>query len=98
MSYQLFNPPRRVEEYATQVPLEIIEEVARSRLVHQPPKYLIKGEWIYADGRRFLDIAINREWVEAATNYRLTDGRLRWTCPVCGRLGGNHTKACDYDR
>ena len=97
MSYQAFDPPRRVEEYPGRVSPEVLTEVAAARLTHQPAKYLVKGEWFYADGRRELDIAINREWVTAVSNYRLTDGRLRWTCPICNQMGGKHTKACDYE-
>lgn len=97
MSYELFIPPRRVEEYATVVPMTILEDTAKARLTHAPPKYLIKGQWTYEDGRRELDIAINRAWVDAVTNWKLNDGRLRWTCPICGKLSGIHTKACDFE-
>lgn len=95
MSYEAFNPPRRVEEYPDRVPMDVIEEVAKSRLAHQPPKYLVKGEWVYGD-RRYLDIAINREWVTASGDYELKDGQLRYVCPGCGRLSGSHNKGCDY--
>lgn len=97
MSYELFIPPRRVEEYATVVAPEILTETARARVTHAPAKYLVKGQWVYLDGRRELDVAINRAWVDAVTDYKLTDGRLRWTCPICGKLSGTHTKACDYE-
>ena len=97
MSYEVFIPPRRIEEYPDRVSGAVLQEVAVARLTHQPPKYLVKGEWTYADGRRELDIAVNREWVDATTNYRLQeDGRLRWTCPGCGKLSGVHTKVCEY--
>lgn len=97
MSYVEFNPPRGVEQYPERVSPEVIEEVARNRVAHQPPKYLVQGEWVYGL-QRYLDVAINRAWVDFVTNYKLTEGRLRWTCPICGKLGGTHTKACDYER
>ena len=94
LGYTPFNPPRRIEEYPNRIPSDVIEEVARCRLAKQPPKYLIKGEWSNGD----LDIAINYQWVDAVSNYHLVDGRLRWTCPQCGRLSGVHAKGCDYER
>lgn len=95
MSYVEFNPPRKVEEYHDRVPGEVLEEVAKARLTHAPPKYLVKGEWVNGD-RRHLDIAINREWVTAVADYQLQDGHLRYVCPGCARLSGNHAKGCDY--
>lgn len=97
MSYVPFNPPRRIEGYPGRVSTEVLEEVAKCRLAHQPSKYLVKGEWTHADGRLELDIAINREWVEAVSNYQLIEGRLRWVCPVCQKMSGSHTKSCDYE-
>ena|ERR1041385_1162089 len=96
MSYVLFDPPRRVEEYANEVSVSVLEEIAAARLAKQPPKYLVKGEWVYADGQRYLDIAVNREWVTAASNHQLVDGNLRYVCPGCGKLSGVHAKGCDY--
>jgi hypothetical protein len=96
MSYVEFNPPRRVEEYPNRVSTEVLEEVAKARLTHTPPKYLVKGEFIRPDDTHDLDIAINREWVTAVSDYELKDGSLRWVCPGCGRLSGAHNKGCDY--
>ncbi len=94
MSYVEFNPPRKVEEYPDRVPMDVIEEVAKSRLTHAPPKYLIRGEWDH-DGQRTLDIAINRDWVTAVSDYQLVGGFLRYVCPGCGRMSGAHSKGCD---
>jgi hypothetical protein len=97
MSYERFNPPRRIEEYRARVDQQVIEEVAESNLKRLPPKYLIAGEWTDPKGRRSLDIAVNREWVTAADpNYQLVEGRLRWVCPGCSRMSGAHSKGCDY--
>lgn len=94
MSYVAFDPPRRVEEYPDRVSMEVLEEVAKSRLTHAPPKYVVKGEWVYADGRSYLDLAINREWVTSVADYQLVDGRLRYVCPECGYMSSNHRKGC----
>ena len=96
MSYEVFNPPRRVEEYHDRVPPEVLEEIAKARLTHQPAKYLVRGEWTDPDNRRSLDIAINRAWVTAVSDYQLVEGALRYVCPGCGRLSGAHNKGCDY--
>jgi hypothetical protein len=97
MSYVEFNPPRGIETYPNRIAMEIIEEVAKDRAAHRPPKYLVKGEWTYSDGRQELDIAINRAWVEAVSNYKIVEGRLRWVCPVCQKMSGTHAKSCDYE-
>lgn len=96
MSYVEFNPPRRVEDYPDRVPMDVLEAVATSRLTHAPPKYLVRGEWTADDGRKSLDIAINLEWMTAVAGYQLVEGHLRYVCPGCGRLSGNHNKGCDY--
>lgn len=92
MSYEVFDPPRRIEDYPNRVPLSVVEEVAQCRLAHQPPKYLVKGEWTGGH----LDIAINREWVTVVSSYELREGRLRYVCPGCGVLSGGHGKGCEY--
>lgn len=96
MSYEVFDPPRRIEDYPGRVPLEVVEETARCRLQRQPPKYLVKGEWSRPDGSLELDIAINRAWVVAISDHQLIDGRIRYVCPSCGKFSGSHAKGCGF--
>jgi hypothetical protein len=103
--YVEFTPPRRPEQYVGQpgphnglaLTHDVLTAIAQSRITGQRHPFLVRGEWIRKDGKRFLDIAIDRAWVTENTHYRLIEGRLRWVCPVCGKLSGQHTKACDYE-
>jgi hypothetical protein len=60
-----------------------------------PVGIVVVGEWVRDDGRRYLDFAVPRDWIEWHTNYR--GDPLRWTCPRCSRLSGKHSKDCDYE-
>lgn len=101
-NYHPFNPPRRPEEYAGQpgphqgyaLTWDVIQAIAESKVSGKYHGYLIRGEWIRRDGVRFLDIAVDRAWVVENTDYQLIDGRLRWVCPECGYMSGNHRKGC----
>lgn len=104
--YVEFRPARRVEEYVGQkgphfglaLSPDVLDAMAQAKVTGKAHGYLVRGEWRRSDGVTFLDFAIDRAWVDANTNYRLQDdGRLRWTCPVCGRLSGSHNKGCDYE-
>ena len=104
--YTEFNPPRRPEEYLGQagphnglaLTPDVIQAIAQGKVTNQPHPYLIRGEWVrHKDGVRFLDVAMDRAWLTANTHHQLVDGRLRWVCPVCQKLSGHHTKACDYE-
>lgn len=104
--YFRFRPHRKPEEYLGQagphfgLALEpaVLDAIADAKATGRPNQYAVIGEWRRSDGVRFLDVGVTREWLETVTNYRLDDnGRLRWTCPECGKLGGQHTKACGYE-
>lgn len=105
IEYHEFIPPRRPEEYAGQagphnglaLTYDVLDAMAEAKVSGRPHRYLVRGEWRRSDGVRYLDFAIDRAWVTANTNYRLVEGHLRWTCPVCGRLSGKHNKGCDYE-
>lgn len=104
--YVPFNPARKPEEYIGQpgrhnglaLPHDTIEAIGRSRLTGQAHPFLVRGEWRREDGARWLDIAIDSTWVGANTNYKTVDGRLRWTCPECGKLSDAHGRGCGYGR
>lgn len=102
--YREFNPPRRPEQYVGQpgphqgLALEhyVLEAIAEARVSQRPHRWVVRGEWVRRDGVRFLDIAVDRAWIDASTDFRLSDGALRYVCPGCGRRSGNHEKGCDY--
>jgi hypothetical protein len=104
MTYTEFHPARRPEEFVglagphggLALPHDVLEAIAQARVSNRPHQYLVRGEWVRSDGARYLDIAVDRAWLTASTNYQLVDGMLRWTCPACGRLSGAHSKGCDY--
>lgn len=104
--YVPFSPPRRPEEYVGQsgphngLALEhhVLDAIAEARLTGRRHRYLVQGEYVRRDGVRYLDIAIDRAWITANTRYQLIEGRLRWQCPECGKLSGQHTKACGWER
>jgi hypothetical protein len=103
--YRRFTPHRRAEEYIGQkghevgglaLPPAVYAGIAEAKTLRQPSPYAIQGEWVF-DGRRYLDCAVTRDYIEATTHYRADErGVLRWTCPSCGRLSGQHSKVCDY--
>lgn len=104
--YHRFAPARRVQEYVGQagpyfglaLPHAVYEALAEQKVHGGPPMYVVQGEWRRSDGVSFLDIAVTAEWIEANTLYRRDErGQLRWTCPECGKRGGSHTKACQYE-
>lgn len=103
--YFRFRPHRRPEEYLGQagpnfglaLPPYALDAIADAKVTRRPNQYAVVGEW-RREGIRFLDLAVTREWLEAVSNYRQDEsGRLRWTCPECGRLGGSHAKGCGYE-
>lgn len=105
-TYAVFNPARRPEEYVGQpgphnglaLTPDVIEAIASSRVSGRPHGYLVQGEWLRRDGVRYLDIAVDRRWVEANSHYRVDEhGQLRWVCPECGLKGGRHSKACGWE-
>ena len=99
IQYVRFDPPRRLEEYTSHpsMPLAGYDALADAKVRGGPAQYAVQGEW-HHDGKVWLDLAVTRPWLEHRTNYRADDrGVLRWTCPVCGRVGGKHEKLCEYE-
>ena len=105
VEYHPFNPPRRPEEFVgiagphNGLALEhyVLEAIAKARVENRGHPYMVRGEWVRSDGVRYLDVAVDRSWVTANTHYQLIDGRLRWVCPECGKLSGQHAKSCGYE-
>lgn len=101
--YVPFHPPRRPEEYVGQVgphnglalDHNVLDALAEARVSGKAHRYLVRGEWRRSDGVRYLDIAVDRAWVVANSNYQLVEGQLRYVCPGCGRMSGSHSKGCD---
>lgn len=104
--YHRFREPRRPEQYVGHpgphfglaLPPCAYDAIAESKVSGSPNQYAVVGEWRRSDGVSFLDLAVTREWIEAVTLYRADEkGGLRWTCPECGKRGGSHTKACEFE-
>ncbi len=97
-SYHPFRPAHALTEHLSDpaMPPHGYDAVAASKVSGQPPEFVVQGEW-RRDNRRFLDLALSRDYIEAVSNYRDLDGTLRWTCPECGRLSGKHTRVCGYE-
>lgn len=102
-TYHRFDPPRRPEQYVGQpgphnglaLPHSVIEAIGKSRVRGEAHGYLVRGEWVRRDGIRFLDIAVDVGWVvDNVPDMHLVGGFLRYVCPGCGRMSGNHTKGC----
>lgn len=103
--YHPFSPPRPVAQYAGQagphngqaLDANAYAALATSKVKGGPCELVVRGEYVRDDGVRFLDFAIDPVWLELNSNYRRVDGRLRWVCPRCGLMSGQHTKVCDYE-
>lgn len=104
--YVRFERPRRPEEYVLQpgphfglaLPPGAYDAIAEAKVTGRPNMYEVIGEWRRSDGVSFLDLAVSPAWILANTNYRPDErGRLRWTCPECGKLSGIHSKTCGYE-
>jgi hypothetical protein len=98
-AYQRFRPPHQLAEHLSDpaMPHAGYDALAEAKVARRPPEFVVIGEWRRLDDRRFLDLGINPDFLEAATNYRLHEGLIRWECPDCGKLGGKHVKACGYE-
>lgn len=102
--YHPFAEARPIAQYAGQAGHELggqaltpaaYQALAQSRSSGIPCELVATGQWVYDDGRRFLELRVTREYIEATSDMRHHDGRLRWLCPRCGLFDGRHTKACD---
>ena len=105
-----FHPPRRLAEYRGQPGLEVGDQllspaayqaIADAASSRQPCELVVTGEYRYPDGRRFLDLGVARDYLEATTNWRhrthedgTVDHALAWRCPDCGSWGDKHAKTC----
>lgn len=104
VEYVRFNPARRLEEYVgaagphdgRALPASGFAAIADAKLKSGPCQYLVIGEW--RGEKTWLDLGVDPAWLETYSNYRRDDhGRIRWTCPECGRTG-SHERGCGYER
>ncbi len=102
--YHPFNPHRRLEEYmgaagphnGLALTHDVLGAIAEARVTGRPHPYLVRGEVVRDDGVRFLDIGVDVQWVTENSNHVLVDGFLRYQCPGCQKLSGQHARGCDY--
>ena len=109
-TYERFVPPRALAGYRGQPGLEIGDQllspaayqaIADAASSRQPCELVAIGETRTPDGRRYLDLGVSRDYIEATTNWRhpihadgTTDHALSWRCPDCGLWGDKHAKTC----
>lgn len=100
-------PPRRVSEYVGQPGHEVGQQllspaayqaIADAKSSGRPCELVVTGMFTYPDGRRYLDLGVDRAYIEATTNHRHSEGRLRYLCPYCDRWDDKHTKSCEAPR
>ena len=105
-----FHPPRRLVEYrgvpGHEIGDQLLSPAAYQALAdatsnRQPCELVVLAETRTPDGRRFLELGLSREYVEATTNWRhrthddgTIDHALSWRCPDCGSWGDKHAKTC----
>lgn len=104
MTYTAFRPPRSIRQYLGQpghepsgqiLPWSVLDSHAQSLTRGLPEEFVVTGEDVRDDGRRFLRFAATREYIEATTDFRQDEGgRLRLFCMVCSLWDGRHTKGC----
>lgn len=89
-----WESPKPVRHFLTdpRMPLRVLDSHARCVTAGLPEEFEVIGE---DDGSPpQLVVRVTREFVEATTDYRWTNGIARLTCPACGLLDGKHTKGC----
>jgi len=104
-AYLPFYPPRPVREYQSvagqepsglRLPWFVLDSLGRTIPAHLPDEYVVIGERVYDDGRRFLQFAATTEFIEATTSHRYDPEhhRLRLQCQSCLAWDGKHRKGC----
>ncbi len=104
-TYTEFRPPRSVRQYLGQpgsepngqlLPWTVLDSHADCVTRSLPEEFVVIGEELHEDGRRFLQFGATTEFIEATTSWRW-DGQtrqLRSWCPVCEHWDGKHSKGC----
>lgn len=104
MTFTAFAPHRSIRGYLGQpgnepsgqaLPWSVLDSHAESVVKGLPEEFVVIGEDVTDDGRRFLRFAATREYIEATTAFRQDEGgRMRLFCMVCSLWDGRHTKGC----
>lgn len=76
------------------LPWDAIEDQAQAVSERRPPAYVVIGEFTRADGMRFPELGVTTAYIEASSDYRWDQGRLRVVCRCSGK-DGKHAKDCD---
>lgn len=86
--------PRPIREFLTdsRLPLKALDSHAECVNRHLPEEFEVIGV-DDAVPPQFV-VRVTRDFIEATTDYRWTNGIARLTCPICGLLDGKHTKGC----
>lgn len=104
MVHTVFKPPRPLRQYRGQSGHELngrmlstaAEDALGVSLTSDLPcELVVLGEFVHPDGRRFLQLGATTAFIEATTDHRLIDGKLRLVCPMCELRDGRHLKSCD---
>ena len=104
-TYRPFSPHRPVREYQAQIgsepnglslPSRVMDSLAVTITRHLPDEYVVTGETLFPDGRRFLELGVTTAYIEATTDHRWDPDtrRLRVRCPACALWDGRHAKGC----
>ena len=103
MSFHPFVPPRSVREYLGQpgpeigdlaLPPIVLDAHAAALSSGGPEEFCVVGFDQAGGGPRRLRFEVTRAFVEATTDFRHRNGKLRFLCPECGLLNGEHSKGC----
>jgi hypothetical protein len=102
-TYTPFRPTRPLTQYRGQPGNEVggqlltpdaYDAISTAATSGLPCSLVVAGEWVRDDGARFLDFAVPTAYIEATTDHRYHEGRLRYLCPLCERWNGSHIKGC----
>lgn len=103
MSFHPFNPPRSVREYlghageeigGLALPPMVMDAHAASVSTGLPEEFCVVGYDQIGDGPRRYRFEATHAFIEATTDYRHRNGKLRLVCPECGLFNGEHQKGC----
>lgn len=105
----IYKPPRPlsefiplIEENGYDLPMDVLDDHGEAIVAGRPDMYVVQGENIRADGKRFLELAINRDWIEKCTSYTYRAAHVgmpdlkypEYECPDCFKRGGAHARSC----
>lgn len=108
--YTAFKPARALDEWVqdgqiekgheangTVMRFEWIQAMNAALKLGGPCELLVIGERRFSDGRFFLDVGMNPDWIVENTDNRFIRGRWTPVCPDCEASGGTHRKVAIPD-